>query len=276
MKARRRGAVWVCDAPTPHTEELERVVEEESTAWGVPYASKPWRMIEEEVATYGAADHITVASRYAKQTYVERGIPPNRITVIPYGIDVGHFAPRPRREQCGFQVLFAGTMSPLKGVQYLAAAMRLAAIPDSKLVLVGAVLPETQRLLDGAPNVEIRGHVERSVLPDYFSDADVMVLPSLSDGFGLVIGQALACGCPVIATETTGGSDMLTDGVNGFVVPARSAEAIAEKLTWLYEHPLERQEMRARALESVRHLGGWDTYGDALVALFTRLRRERL
>lgn len=98
-----------------------------------------------------------------------------------------------------------------------------------------------------------------------------MVLASIEEGLAHVIGQAMACGCPVIATENTGARDFFTDGVEGFIVPIRSPEAIAEKLVWLYEHPEERRGMRQAALRRVKDLGGWDTYGGAMLETFRGL-----
>jgi glycosyltransferase involved in cell wall biosynthesis len=256
---------------------MEDVLIEEHSRLGIPYRPKPRSMVEAEVAVYHAADHITVASTYARSTFIERGLHPDRISVIPYGVDLEQFSPRPGVSRNGFRVLFVGRLSVLKGVHYLVAAMRQANIRAGSLTLVGSVLPETEHLLAGTQDIDldVHGPVARAALPDFFSQADVMVLPSLSDGFGLVIGQALACGCPVIATESTGGRDILRDGVNGFIVTSRSAAAIAEKLVWLHEHPAEREAMRARAVDSVRSVGGWDDYGDALVQLFARLSGER-
>lgn len=98
-----------------------------------------------------------------------------------------------------------------------------------------------------------------------------MVLSSIEEGMAYIIGEAMACGCPVIATENTGGRDSLTDGVEGFIVPIRSPEAIAEKLVWLYEHPEKRRTMGAAALKRVRELGGWDTYGEGMLETFRKL-----
>jgi glycosyltransferase involved in cell wall biosynthesis len=99
----------------------------------------------------------------------------------------------------------------------------------------------------------------------------VSVLPSVEDGYGLVLLQSLASGCPIIASTNTGGSECVVDGKNGFLVPIRSAEAIAEKITKIYEHPEERDAMRNAALESVRRIGGWHSYGDEMVKVYSQV-----
>jgi glycosyltransferase involved in cell wall biosynthesis len=88
-----------------------------------------------------------------------------------------------------------------------------------------------------------------------------MVLPSIEDGFGPVMAQAMACGGVVIATEHTGGLDLFADGAEGFIVLIRSPEAICERLTQLADDPDERQRMSEAAVRRVRTLGGWRDYG---------------
>jgi glycosyltransferase involved in cell wall biosynthesis len=76
----------------------------------------------------------------------------------------------------------------------------------------------------------------------------VFVLPSIEDGFGMVIGEAMACGCPVIASVNTGASELISDAVDGFIVPIRSPELIADRLQMLADNPELRQRMGSAAL----------------------------
>jgi glycosyltransferase involved in cell wall biosynthesis len=80
----------------------------------------------------------------------------------------------------------------------------------------------------------------------------------------------MACGCPVIATPNTGSEDLFTDGKEGFIVPPRDAVVLADRLQQLADDPALQQRMSAAALNRVRHLGGWNDYGDR----WTQLLRE--
>ena len=106
------------------------------------------------------------------------------------------------------------------------------------------------------------GAVPRGELYKHYSQASVLVLPSIEEGLALVQAQAMACGVPVIATENTGAADLFTDGVEGFIVPIRDARAIGEKILTLYENPAMREQMGEAALARVRKIGGWDDYGE--------------
>jgi glycosyltransferase involved in cell wall biosynthesis len=98
-----------------------------------------------------------------------------------------------------------------------------------------------------------------------------MVLPSIEEGLALVQGQALACGCPVIATTNTGAADLFTDGVEGFIVPIRDSDALATRMQQLAEDPSLQQRMSEASLARVRNLGGWKQYGDAWEKLLQEL-----
>ena len=99
----------------------------------------------------------------------------------------------------------------------------------------------------------------------------VLVLPSVEEGLALVQAQAMACGCPVIASENTGASDLFTDGTEGFIVPIRSPEAIAARLQLLADSAVLRERMSRAALERVRAMGGWEQYGDRMLEVFSEV-----
>ena len=153
----------------------------------------------------------------------------------------------------------------------------MSAIPKSKLVLIGSISQEFKRMFSGKlpGTVEVLGPLPKDELKGYYSRADVTVLASVEDAFGYVMGEALACGCPVIATENTGGPDLLTDGVEGYIVPIRSPEAIAEKLVWIYRNPERAREMRRAALRRVRQMAGWQEYGLRLLNVYQNMREDQ-
>jgi glycosyltransferase involved in cell wall biosynthesis len=98
------------------------------------------------------------------------------------------------------------------------------------------------------------------------SRRDVLVLPSLHEGFGLVIGEAMAHGLVVIATPHTAAPDLIDDGIDGFIVPIRSASAIAEKLELLLQDPARLREMKLAARrKAAAH--GWEVYRRGLALL---------
>ena len=139
--------------------------------------------------------------------------------------------------------------------------------------MIGSIDPDVRPLLAKYQDrFQHLGVIPRPELYKYYSQGSVFVIASIEEGLALVQAQAMACGLPVIATTNTGAEDLFSDGVEGFIVPIRSPEAIREKIVFLYEHPAVRDEMAEAAKRRVRHLGGWDRYGEKAAATY----RERL
>ena len=103
------------------------------------------------------------------------------------------------------------------------------------------------------------------------SQADVFVLPTLDEGFAAVQLQAMACGLPLLTTTNSGGEDVLREGREGFVVPIRNPEALAEKIDWFASHPQERRAMGHSAVTASAGFT-WDRYGDEIVAAYGAVR----
>ena len=103
----------------------------------------------------------------------------------------------------------------------------------------------------------------------------IVVIRPIEDGLALVQAQAMACGVPVIATKHTGSEDLFSNGVEGFVVPIRDAEAIAGKIRLLHDQPDLQKEMSQAALQRVKHLGGWDAYGNRITEVYRNALQER-
>jgi glycosyltransferase involved in cell wall biosynthesis len=126
-------------------------------------------------------------------------------------------------------------------------------------------------------NVTFPGILPQPDLAALMSRSYVLALPSVEEGLALVQGQALACGCPVIATRATGAEDLFTDGVEGFILNDRDTGALAARLQQLADDPALRERMSAAALVRVKSLGGWDDYGgkwDALLHTLTGIPRD--
>ena len=111
-------------------------------------------------------------------------------------------------------------------------------------------------------DVTFTGNIPQPQLAHRMSASHVLVLPSVEEGFGLVMAQAMACGCPVIASSATGAEHLFADNEAGFIVAPRDIGTLADRLQQLADNPALRQQISAAALACVHHLGGWDRYGD--------------
>jgi starch synthase len=267
------GGRFICDRGSSHQRYQERIVAEEYRRWGVDRPVTDIRDIVREEKIYAMADAITVPSSFAARSFVEEGIPAEKLRVIPYGVRLEQFVRTGEPPTDTFEVLFAGSVSLRKGVPYLLEAFRRLKHPAKRLRIAGSVHPDIKTVLQKLPldQVEILGPVSQQRLAELMSTSHVMVLPSIEEGLALVQGQALACGCPVLASTNTGGEDLFTDQVEGFIVPVRGIDALTEKMQQLADDPALQRRMSEAALLRVKKIGGWDDYGDRWEALLREL-----
>jgi len=268
------GKPWVCNRGSTHILTQKQLLEDEHARWGAlrPYFSQEG--IERCLAEYAEADAIMVPSEFARRSFIERGIPGERVFKCPYGVDLSLFRPFPPQDHNNrFRVVCVGTCSIRKGIGYLLDAVQpLAKRGTVETWLIGGVAPEARPILEAhAGEFVYQGIQPRAALAAYLSQCDVLVLPSIEEGLALVQAQAMACGLPVIATNNTGAEDLFTDGVEGFILPARDPKAIHEKIQWMLDNPKQLKEMGRAALQRVSHMEGWKAYGDRCLATYRQI-----
>jgi glycosyltransferase involved in cell wall biosynthesis len=272
----RYGALTVCDRGSSHILYQDEILAEEYARWGIPYRPIDRRLVERELQEYGYCDRIFVPSSFAYRSFLEKGVPEAKLVKMPFGVDLSLFRPVSKEDDV-FRVIYVGTLSLRKGVLYLLEALCALRLPRFEVWLIGSCLPEVRPFLrkyEGG--YRYLGVISRKELYRYYSQGSVFVMGSIEEGLALVQAQAMACGLPVIATTNTGAEDLFTDGVEGFIVPIRSPEAIREKVLYLYEHPEIREEMARAALRRVQSLGGWETYGCQVVAAYESVLKARV
>jgi glycosyltransferase involved in cell wall biosynthesis len=149
-------------------------------------------------------------------------------------------------------------------VGYLLEAFANLRHPHKRLRIVGTVQEDIRSILPRLPmdKVELLGSIPQPELAALMSRSHVLALPSIEEGLALVQAQAMACGCPVLCSSNTGAEDLLTDGIEGFIVPIRDPAALADRLQKLADDPNLQRSMREAALQRVRSIGGWKEYGD--------------
>ena len=272
-EARRQGLKCFYDLPIGYWRAGQRIFAEEAEcvpAWAATLtgrgdsAAKLARK-EEELA---GADAVIVASTFTRQTLGEAPGLRAPVYVVPYGApavppDLSPPSP-PRTDGAPLRVLFVGILSQRKGISYLLEATASLG-RHVELTLLGMkpaadcpaldAAARAHRWIPSVPHAGVLAEMERQ---------DVLVFPSLFEGFGLVILEAMSRGLPVVTTAHTAGPDLIEDGRDGFLVPIRSAAAIAEKLETLHRDRARLAAMREAACAKAA-AWTWDTYRRLLV-----------
>ena len=271
-KAHQRGAKFVCDRGSSHIRVQDDLLREEHTLWNTPFVGIDSRTIAREESEYEEADCITVPSTFVYRTFVEQGISANKLRLLPYGVNLSRFQPVDKPDPQRFDILFVGGMSLRKGVQYLVQAYQKIRHPTKSLTFVGSPSASLIEALIARglwpEDAIVLGHMPQTELKKVMSRSHVLVLPSLEEGLAMVMAQAMACGCPVVASNHTGAEDLMTDGLEGFIVPIRDVIALTDKLQRFADEPIMRDEMGNLALQKVQGIGGWGDYGDKAIKIY--------
>jgi len=215
------------------------------------------------------ADAVLVGSRYAGESFVEAGVDPARMRVVPYGVDLDVFQDSERPAHPGFRAIYAGQLTQRKGLAYLLRGYRRFARAGTRLTLVGSVVGSERPLRAFAGSFEHVLHQTRPALADMYRASDVFVFPTLIEGMPLVVLEAMACGLPVIVTAN-GPADIVRDGIDGYIVPERDEFAIADRLERLHRDPQMRWAMGRSAAARAREFS-WQAYAHRALGVLAAL-----
>ena len=244
--------------------------------------------IDGERALVASADVVMTASSHERELLQRYyGADARRLETIPCGVDLDLFHPLDKaqsRRELGFDaeapiLIWVGRLEKLKGVDILIQALAQLDERDFTLVLVGgddraAEFKEDLRSQAAeagiADNIRFAGAVPHDRLPLYYSAADVCVVPSYYESFGLVAVEAMACGTPVVASRVGGLVSTVTDGVTGYLIPWRCPEPFAEKLEVILNNPELRANFSVSARQSVEKFR-WQNVAGAVTDLYATL-----
>lgn len=266
-RAKKRGIPIVLDNPIAHMEkyyeDLETVYKECGQKFHSWWVRKWVNVAKKE---YELADWFNVGSNFVKETLIERGVPSEKIIVTHTGVDVELWSKSylNKEKTSTFVFVFTAGISPRKGIQYLMKAWKQLNLQDAELWICGGhkKTMNWDLICGGVPNnVVFLGRLKHEQLSKIYSKANVYILPSLLEGFARSGLEALAAGLPVIITKETGLTDFVTDGHEGWVVPARSVTSLIERMQWCYLNKNKVEQAGERAYNKMRNQS-FSVYGD--------------
>ena len=278
--ARRRGARFVLDRACPHVDAQQALVRTECERLGVRYRAEPRWFHERQLAEYEEADSILTPSEYSRRSFPSRLQP--KVLVAPlFGRvpDVQPISsiPAGARDR-PFTFGMVGGQPLRKGFLYLLQAWDQLQLPNARLLLrTDAPLdrsPVLRELLRRLPNVEAVGYVAN--MSSFYNRCDAFVFPTIDDGFGMALLEAMAHGLPAITTTHCGAAELFTAGEDLLVVPAQDSAALAQAMQLLYSSNDARRllaESGRRAVELLESNGQYSLYADVLEKLLESVRR---
>jgi starch synthase len=267
----KSGKVFYLDRTIAHPAVLDRLMLDFARKypdWAGALAPRPACVVEAEKTEHVLAQRIVVGGSFARDTLVTEGISADRIVVNPYGVDWEKFsAPVTVPPNHPLRFLYAGSVTARKGVPVLLDAWRAFAPCDAELWIAGSIRAHERTLIPDLPGLRLLEQVSHAKMAEVYANCDVFVLPSLFEGFGLVILEALASGLPVISTPHTGAIEALTELTLGRIVPVASVDALVEAMRHYRDNPPRREVVAAVAVDALRDRFSWKSYGDRWAAL---------
>ena len=272
--AARLGIPTVLERCNAHTGFAMEVVQQECERLGVmlppdhehAYNAEKLRREEEE---YRLATHLLCPSEFVVKTFLDKGYAREQLARHIYGYDEKVFYPnsQPRDAKRGLTMLSVGVCAVRKGLHYaLEAWLRSPASKDGTFLIAGEFLPAYQEKLAqmlSHPSVKVLGH--RNDVPELMRNSDILVLPSIEEGFGLVVTEAMGSGCVPLASEAC--TELCEHMETGLMHRIGDVEALSQHITMLHENRSLLNRLRASALRACQEIT-WTKAGVRLLQVY--------
>jgi glycosyltransferase involved in cell wall biosynthesis len=271
--ASNRGAQFVLDRACPHVDAQQALIQVECERLGVRYQAEPLWFRARQLAEYEEADIILVPSTYSRATFPPNlqsktlvaplfgRAPKTQVMISPNTTSV-QSNNTSARSSAPFTFGTVGGQPLRKGFVYLLQAWKQLQLPNARLLLrTDAPLdrsPILCGLLRELPNVEIVRYV--GDMSDFYRRCDAFVFPTIDDGFGMALLEAMAHGLPAISTTHCGAAELFQPDHDLIVVPAQDAESLAAAMQQLYSSQETRARLRSNALHSLQRIEGDGAY----------------
>jgi alpha-maltose-1-phosphate synthase len=279
--ARKMGVKTIYELPTASWQSKRELFREEaelqpafSESLHIDH-SEPADWLRRKDQELELADQVIVPSAYVQST-LPASMSAHRILVLPYGaplVSSGDSLPRSRTKE-KLRVLYVGAITQRKGLSYLLEAMKKVEA-TAELTMIGSRVGPCQPLDAALQRCHWIPSVPHNVVLEMMRQHDVLAFPTLSEGFALVILEAMSQGLPVITTPNSGAEGIVTDGEDGFIVPIRSPEAIAERLE-LLALDRDRLALMREAARKKAAFHSWVRYREQLARVVQQVVAEPL
>ena len=243
----------ICFRGSAHIQtQYDILAEEESRAGTSIEKPNSWN-INREIREYNLSDLICTNSIFSYNSFLLKGFSDKKLINIPLGVDISNFeakreeiSTRIKRILCNKQlkIINVGTISFQKGVYDWIQIINKLKNSNFDFTFVGPISKECKEIVSNIKDkANFIGKIPQNKLTNYYKDADLFILPTIHDGFGLVITQALSSGIPVITTENSGGPDHIKEGYTGWIVPIRQPKLIIDRLKWCHNNRIKLAKM---------------------------------
>ena len=263
-KAKHKKFITIIECGSAHTDYQHNVLIDEYKKNGIINGLFPANYRNRVKKEFEEADYIQIPGTFVRNTFLEAGVPPEKLLLAHYGADLDIFSPKsPPTGDTPFRIICPSGVNIRKGARILVEAWKKLSWDDAELHWIGSITPETEHLFKSeTKGICFHKWMSHLELSNLYRSCDVMCLPTFEDGFAMVVVEAAACGVPSILTPNSCAQDFFTQGnPEGWLIPVNSVDALCESLI---EAKADRQKTYERGLKALaRAKSGfsWDDYG---------------
>lgn len=278
--AKKKQGFGICELATAHITFAKKILQEEKELlpeWSdsisnVDFPAEYEQRLEQEPAE---ADLVIAASSFTKHTLTSSGIPEQKIRLLPLGAPVDHIrytASEKNTENRPLRLLYAGTVTQRKGIAYLLEAMKTFSAADVELHIIGGTFGSGNAFKKYADHYIYHGPVAQQELFRQYCQYDALVLPTVFEGFALVVVEAMAARLPVITTPHSIGPDLIREDENGYLIPVRDIQAIAAAIRKLRNKKNNEWEIMSGNARQTAISYSWENYQERQRHFLSELR----
>jgi starch synthase len=276
LSAKESGKITIVELSNAHISSAKKILNEERLLhpeWADSFDNLDFpdyyekRLIEEPFR----ADWVLAASRFTLKTLLTAGVNENKILYLPLGADISKIAYNEKKDFSNrpLKLLYVGRITQRKGIKYLLESMKVFKKDKVELTIIGFI-HGSGKALDKYKNLfNLLPAVSQNVLFRIYQEYDVLVLPSVFEGFGLVIAEAMAAGLMVITTENSIGPDIIIEDENGYIVPIRNSQAICNSISKLLNKKPEALRNMSHAARNAALNYSWENYKTRLNSILS-------
>lgn len=262
IKKRYKKSIIIIERHSAHIIEQNKLLKNEFKKNSLAFSINK-KDIDNELINYKLCNFISVPSNFVLQTFIKNNIRQEKLFVNPLGCDMEIFK-KVNKNDKKFRIISCGLASIQKGTPYLIQAVKnLSSKIDIELWHLGKVSIELKNIVNDTPdNIIFKGGISKNKLYQYYSQGSIFVLPSIQDGFGMVILEAMSCGLPVICSKNTGIINILSeDYKEGIIVKPANIKSLEKAILHLHNNPGTLRKMSLDAKKRANNLFSWDDYG---------------
>jgi len=248
--AKRNNMFVIAEGGSTHILNRENVLKNEFNKLGLKFRPHPNSVIKRQCEEYRVADFIMVPSEHVKQSFIKYGIPQKKLVKIPYGIEDFFLKKNKYFKDKREKITIASPIGVRKGTHYsFEVIKRLKKFYNINFHLIGFFRPDIKPIIQKNSNlIDFIGTIKHTDLPSYLENIDILLHPSIEDGFSLLSVEAMARGVIPVLSHTTGSSEIIENEVDGFVVHYSDVERMVEIIKTL----IENEELRKKISRNAR------------------------